>query len=339
MDALLEMLDKYQCHLKRGSLSMADYLRNNYNDYLKDLTDAANSDNNNLVGKEMCEFVQAHLTEIKEITDKLIEVLLMYNKGKIIPASNLAFETFSMMKKQLMYRYYGADEINTYYRIRSYENKFEICRKELFHIPIHKKHLVSTERYSMPGHPCLYLSSQDELCWYECKKPDEFVIARFELPRDKSNCLKFIDFSEKLMPLMHSFSSWFHNEDDKDSVRKYLLKYLYTYPLRAACSVQVEFPRGNFKEEYIISQLLVQWILNDEDFDGVRYESCSQSEEVKTMGGHNIVLVTSNYDGDGYDEKLRKSIMICDPILVNTKGEKDVYNWDLPDNYDTKQYI
>ena len=339
MDDLLEILDKYRCQLKRNSLSMARFLSNNFDDYLKDLNKAAKSGNNKLVGKEMSELVLKNLPQIKNISEKIIEVFSLYDQGKIISASNMAFDIFSSMKKQLMYRYYGAAEINTYYRIRSYdENKYEISRKAIFHIPIHKKHLGRTERYSMPGHPCLYLSSQEELCWYECKKPDNFIIARFELPREGCNYLKFIDFSEKLMPLMHSFFNWFHNEDNKDPVRKYLLKYLYTYPLRAACSVQVEHPNGNFKEEYIIPQLLVQWILNDKDFDGVRYESCSSSEEVKTMGGHNIVLVTSNYDCDGYDKKLRKSIMICDPILVSIK-EEDMFNWCIKDNYDTKQHF
>ena len=340
MDDLLEILDKYRCQLKRGSLSMAEYLRKNYDDYLNDLAHAAHSTNNQLVGKEMSELVIKHLPDIKKISDDIIKVLLLYDRGKIISASNLAFEVFSFMKNHLMYRYYTGNDFNTYYRIRPYKtDNFDLCRKELFHIPISKKHLVRTERYSMPGHPCLYLSSQEELCWFECNKPEEFAIARFELPRDEDNCLKFIDFSEKLMPLMHSFFCWFHNENDKDSVRKYLLKHLYSYPLRAACSVMVEYPEGSFKEEYIIPQMLVQWILIDDDFDGVRYESSSNSDEVKFMGGHNIVLVTSNYDPDGYDKKLRKLIKICEPVLVKATSVDDITKSYREDNYDTRQYF
>ncbi|MEE0856247.1 MAG: hypothetical protein U0L58_02985 [Ruminococcus sp.] len=340
MDDLLEILDKYKCHLKRGSLSMAEYLKINYDNYLKDLAYAANSTNNQLVGKEMSELVIKHLPDIKKISDDIIKVFLLYDRGKIISASNLAFEVFSFMKNHLMYRYYTGNDFNTYYRIRPHKtDSFDLCRKELFHIPISKKHLVRTERYSMPGHPCLYLSSQEELCWYECNKPEEFAIARFELPRDKDNCLKFVDFSENLMLLMHSFFCWFHNEDDKESVRKYLLKHLYSYPLRAACSVKVEYTEGNFKEEYIIPQMLVQWILNDDVFDGVRYESCSNSKEVKKMGGHNIVLVTSNYDSDGYDEKLRKLIMICEPVLMRANTAEDITKNYYDDKYETRQYF
>ena len=135
----------------------------------------------------------------------------------------------------------------------------------------------------------------------------------FRIPQEEENRLKFIDFSEKLMPLKHSFFCWFHNENDKEAVRKYLLKYIYTYPLRAACSVVVQHHGARFIEEYIISQLLLQWVRNDEDFDGIRYESCSDSDEVKSYGGHNIVLMTKQFDTDGYDVKLRECIKIGVP--------------------------
>ena len=98
---------------------------------------------------------------------------------------------------------------------------------------------------------------------------------------------------------------------------KYLLKYICTYPLRAACSVIVEHPGSSFIEEYVIPQLLLQWVINDDDFDGIRYESCGSSDEVKSMGGHNIVLVTKSFDNDGFDEKLRETIKVGEPSLFD----------------------
>lgn len=223
------------------------------------------------------------------------------------------------MKPQLMQRYSGAYRIENYYRIRGIDevNPFPLERKELFHIPFNKNYLVGTERYSMPGHPCLYLASQAELCWYECGKPEKFALSRFDIPQSEDNYMKFIDFSEKLMPLMHSFFCWFHNEEDVEQVRKYLLKYICTYPLRAACSVVVEHPGSRFIEEYTIPQLLLQWVLNDRDFDGIRYESCNSSDEVKCLGGHNLVLVTNNFDKDGYDSNLRANIKVGEPAVFD----------------------
>lgn len=111
------------------------------------------------------------------------------------------------MKPQLMKRYSGFFRCETYYRLRVVNdvNSFPLERKELFHIPSNKNYLVGTERYSMPGHPCLYLASQEVLTYYECGMPDKFAISKFDIPQCEENYMKFIDFSEKLIPLANSF--------------------------------------------------------------------------------------------------------------------------------------
>ncbi len=319
MDKLLCILEKYRCHLKRGNRPSAEFLRENFTEYIKDAKEALLPADNLLVGEEMCNMVSGEIENIKLNSNRIIEVLELYSRGRIVPASQKAFEVFENMKPQLMQRYSEAYRLETYYRIRGLDESsdFALERKELFHIPYNKNYLVGTERYSMPGHPCLYLASQAELCWYECGKPSKFAISRFDIPQSEDEYMKFIDFSEKLMPLMHSFFCWFHNEKDVEQVRKYLLKYICTYPLRAACSIVVEHPGSRFIEEYIIPRLLLQWVLNDEDFDGIRYESCSLSEDVKHMGGHNIVLVTNDFDMDGYDVNLRSKIKVGAPVVFD----------------------
>ncbi|WP_418202896.1 hypothetical protein [Anaerotignum faecicola] len=324
MDKLLCLLEKYRCHLKRGNKSSVDFLRDNYSEYISDVKAALSPEDNQLVGAEMCKMVSEQIDVIEKNASLLIEVLELYNKGRIVPASQKAFEVFENMKPQLMQRYSGAYRQETYFRIRSVNdsNLFLLSRKELFHIPFNKNYLVGTERYSMPGHPCLYLASQAELCWYECGKPEKFALSRFDIPQSEDDYMKFIDFSEKLMPLMHSFFCWFHNEGDVEQVRKYLLKYICTYPLRAACSIVVEHPGSRFIEEYTIPQLLLQWVLNDCDFDGIRYESCNSSDEVKSFGGHNLVLVTNNFDKDGYDINLRANIKVGEPAVFDINSIK-----------------
>ena len=304
--------------MNRGNKSSVDFLRDNYSEYISDVKAALSPKDNQLVGAEMCKMVSEQIDTIEKNASLLIEVLELYNKGRIVLASQKAFEVFENMKPQLMQRYSGAYRQEAYFRIRSVNdnNPFTLNRKELFHIPFSKNYLVGTERYSMPGHPCLYLA-QAELCWYECGKPEKFALSRFDIPQSEDNYMKFIDFSEKLMPLMHSFFCWFHNEEDVEQVRKYLLKYICTYPLRAACSIVVEHPGSRFVEEYTIPQLLLQWVLNDRDFDGIRYESCNSSDEVKCLGGHNLVLVTNNFDKDGYDVNLRANIKVGEPAVFD----------------------
>ena len=64
MDKLLCLLDKYNCHLKRENKTSVDFLRENYNEYIRDLKAASNVEDNKLVGLEMCDMV---LEQIKNI--------------------------------------------------------------------------------------------------------------------------------------------------------------------------------------------------------------------------------------------------------------------------------
>lgn len=322
MDSLLELLGSFRCHLNRDGKPMVVFLQDNFDQYLLAVKEAANPANNPLLGQTMCQMVSDSINRVEKHANGLIEVLRLYLSGKIVPASIKAFEIFDDMKPQLMIRYSGAERFETYFRIREIDDAkpFPLERKELFHIPYSKNYLVGTERYSMPGHPCLYLASQAELCWYECGRPQKFAISKFDIPQSENNYFKYIDFSEKLMPLMHSFFSWFHNDNDRNAVEKYLLKYICTYPLRAACSVVVEHQGCKFIEEYIIPQLLLQWVINDDDFDGIRYESCNASDEVKCMGGHNIVLPSKVFDADGFDIKLRANVKVGHPSVFDTNN-------------------
>lgn len=339
MDALLELLCKYRCELDRKEQSTVDYLKNNFCEYVRDLSIAAVSDKNPLTGEIMCRFVQNEIESIKNYSQEILKTLKLYDAGRMVEASITAFSVFDKMESFFLQRYSGAFIHEIYYRIRRMnEDKFPMERKELFHIPHSKNYMVKAERYSMPGHPCLYLASQPELCWQECGQPVDFALASFDIPQQEDNCFVFIDFSEKLMPLAASFVAWFNNSDNLDSVRKYLLKYLCTYPLRAACSLKVEHPGAPFIEEYVMPQLLLQWVVNSKKFDGIRYESCIYDERVRCYGGHNLVLPTKEYDEDGYDINLRTRVKVGEPKRFNKKraSEKsllndpeDVFGWGL----------
>ena len=66
---------------------------------------------------------------------------------------------------------------------------------------------------------------------------------------------------------------------------------------------------------------VAQWIeRGDSDFDGIRYESCNSSDEVKSLGGHNIVLVSNKFDSEGYDIRLRncKKVGVPSVFDINT---------------------
>ena len=80
-------------------------------------------------------------------------------------------------KKGLSPKISLADMIHTceadsnFYRVRQLPSIYEVEAKELFHIPISKRGIVKTQRYSIPGYPCLYLGKSIYGCWEEMRRP------------------------------------------------------------------------------------------------------------------------------------------------------------------------
>ena len=356
MDAYLELIKKYKTPLSRGKMSSKQYLQELYNYYIEDLKLATNPKKNILYGKTFCDKMYENIGTVKMLCDNIILMLELYERGKQNEAAVLSINLFDKIKSFLMIQYTGAWRKESFYRIRAYsdDNPFSLCRRELFHVPLSKKEYCKTERYSVPGYPCLYLATQPELCWYECKKPSKFAISKFQVPQEIGDTMHLVDFSEKMIPLAHSFFCWRCNEKEKtniENVENYLAKCLVTYPLRAACSLIASYDSDvAFKEEYIIPQLLLQWINSDTTFDGVKYETVSEYDETYCYGGSNVVFVSKEFDHDGYARNLRNRIKVASPLLIDVDNlilldwmstgktkEECIFGWGMesgPEDYD-----
>ena len=331
LDAILEIIKKYKTPLNRGNQTSKEYLRSLFDNYIYDLKSALPYNLNRLYGEIMSNKIESKIQIIKNLCDEIIEIFELYEEGQQSKAAMVSFDSFNRIKPYLMMKYTGAWQKEWFYRIRIYDERkpFSLERKELFHVPLSKKELCATERYSMPGYPCLYLATQPELCWYECKKPKVFAISKFDIPQEIENTMCLVDFSEKMIPLAHSFFCWRYNEKEEKEIEKienYLCKFLIIYPLRAACSLIASYDSHvSFKEEYIIPQLLLQWINSDTDFDGVKYETVSEYNESHCYGGANVVFVSKGFDKDGYARNLKNKIKVATPKII------DIDNLNLPD--------
>ena len=82
MDKLLEILGKHRCHLRRGSLRMADYLEQDFRSYIGDVKQALSINENRLVGAEMCKMVESQLDEMETNAAGIVNVLRLYGSGK-----------------------------------------------------------------------------------------------------------------------------------------------------------------------------------------------------------------------------------------------------------------
>lgn len=128
---------------------------NKYKLFLQELDDDQRPDN--------WDDFSAHVVKV---IDKIKDVALNSYKG--LP-STAGTKLSNMMKDygdKLIRKEIPAD--TSFYRMRKIEDRrTNITYDEMFHIPLNKRRMVTTQRYSTPGYPCLYLGKSIYTCWEE----------------------------------------------------------------------------------------------------------------------------------------------------------------------------
>ncbi len=203
------------------------------------------------------------------------------------------------------------------YRMRTIKQRNKVGINDLFHIPLNKRGIVKTQRYSAPGIPCLYLGESIYVCWEEMLRPDlsNCFISRFENQKE----LRLLDLS------IPELSEWLETDSDGKytlDTNDTLVSSLYRLPLLIACMVEVKNIDDVFKPEYMFSQLIMEMITNhlretldlrkDEPlFVGVYYTTVHQHEDF----GFSISTVNG-----GFNYHLLNNIAI--PVMRPTSPKK-----------------
>jgi len=163
--------------------------------------------------------------------------------------------------------------------MRSSKEYYMYDSGNMFHIPFNKRNLVTNQRYSIPGFPCLYLGTSLYVCWEELNRPDLETI----------NCAAFrnttvLDFLTIDLP------TW---SQIKDVIA---FKRIIIYLL---CTIIVKDRNASFKFEYLIPQLIMQCLVTynetaSKKIDGIAYIS-SRYYDTKNMVYENIKPQMKNY--------------------------------------------
>jgi hypothetical protein len=240
---------------------------------------------------------------------------LIYFRTKII-ASN---SKFYRVKKE-----YKADELLDRGHEDGINLKYDIS--ELFHVPFHKRKAIGTNRFSIPGFPCLYLSESLTTSWSECiEKPNEAFHA---IGYSNHRPLYIADISpfEFTTPeiVRHDGKDYLYQLDLNPNV---LLGYGHLYLLVLACHSKVEYyfdynGEVKFKSEYIIPQLLLQWFKeNGVLVDGIRYLSCTAKQKFSEtkLSPFNYVLPVQDLTETGHCSHL-SHIFSKSPVYSCLKG-------------------
>lgn len=223
---------------------------------------------------------------------------------------------------------------------RVYDNR-PYPRSRIFHTPYSLRSRVSTNRYSIAGHPSLYLGTSLELCCNELKivPSDLAIAARFQLEREleySNTVIRVIELGIKPQDFLFEEQ----NDNAQRTIPRYLLQnksirtaYLLWYPLIAACSYIRVNKDDPFAAEYIIPQLLMQWVRmegesnHSSEYDqliGIRYFSCAS---VKSSDmGFNYVFPTSG-------QQISPNLPFCSVLARSFRLTKPVFIHEYPSVY------
>lgn len=316
------------------------------------------------------EFLQA----IDNIDEGTITEELKNNRKKLKNVCNLIFksattyyvgfpskayyefeETMTIIEDFLILKNVGVvfNELTPYYRARKGEGK-QYQRHEMFHIPFEDREKVTTQRFSVPGLPCLYLSNSIYVCWEELRRPD---INKMQISRCKLENMryKFLDISltpSFMCTMLENISSKESAEFSKrtqkealDSWNKGSLNFIMRWPLIAACSIKVKKEDAAFKPEYIFPQFLLQWVTHSKNYQGIKYFSVEANlvDNFNFSRLINYAIPVKTIAASGYCKDLTNSFSITNPIswelltIINPevtkhnqdKFEKNIYKLGL----------
>ncbi len=300
--------------LNRTINDFQGYLNDIFHKYLSVVRDICNKipENYNLIKN-------IDLQNVEEVCNKILSSLQEYYKGY----PNTAFTElkdaldWNLSPEGYLFHIMALQDgnIQKLYKMRVGTNH-TYTSDEMFHIPFELRGLVNTNRYSIPGLPCLYVGSSPLTCWEELNKPDlNITQTSLFLGTD----LSYLNLStppgaviDKLI-LTHNFYGY--SDKKLEQTFRELLSYVVVWPLMAACSVRVKNTTDSFKPEYIIPQLLLQWI-RQSSFDGVCYFSTKiNNYSMKTAGFYrNFAFPAQEQKIEGHCSILRGKFDITDAV-------------------------
>lgn len=190
-------------------------------------------------------------------------------------------------------------------------------KKDFLHIPFNKRGIVSTQRFSIAGVPCMYFGATSYVCWLELDKPAdrEFNISSYEVPLD--TIVLNLAITQMLI----------NGLSNREEMHEDVKTMIELFPLIIATSFNVrECPRS-FRSEYIISQLIMQ-CLSELKIDSVAYISKKvENDSANYPYCINLAIpMKKKQDSQNYSEFARR-ILFTNPInLAEFKNLMDRSN-------------
>jgi hypothetical protein len=196
--------------------------------------------------------------------NKILQLLISYKDNEFVYSSiadSCAFRAltpFKTSENTEVQRWIDSNlkaELNFYKARISDDPSKRFTPEEMLHIPFTDRDIIKTQRFSIPGIPCMYFATSSYGCWIEMGKPQDnfFNVCSYKIPND----LKVINLVWPWSLICGLTSGIEYGYKYKIDMDKLIINLIELWPLVCATSFCVDEPKRQFKSEYIISQLIM----------------------------------------------------------------------------------
>lgn len=235
----------------------------------------------------------------KDQKDIICSSIESYLQGDIVECYNKIFKKYFWEKHGIEKNIFYKPLLENYpfYRLRVNDSNTPFTYQDMFHIPFNLIEMVSNQRFSISGYPCLYLGNSSYCCWEELQRPN-FDRCNFSILKSNTS-LNFFDLTPPIT---------IKSKHD-----------LYRLPLVVSCALKFTKDKSPFKAEYIISQAVLQSL--------VRFNNknilLSYSSEISKF--HGLIYLSTHADKSLYTDLN----YICNYVIPTVNRKNDVYCQDL----------
>lgn len=261
----------------------------------------------------MTDEAQGHNTKPFKLLDdarQFYEITMSCINQLFAGCSQVAFEKLEKFLTENTYHYmcmlpHLYPDGHAFYKIRPSQS-FAVKDGEMFHLPFELRHNVSTQRYSVPGYPTLYLAGNPDTGRREVggNDWDGVTCCTFRFKGEA----KFFDIG---YPTSNEPGLW------------ELYSLFACYPLLMACMVSVKHKDAPYKPEYALPQLLFNVVRmhNHEGFAGIAYMSNKADSRISktSFSRRNFALFIKRVnEAKGYDNDLASKLQVSEFLRMNT---------------------
>lgn len=309
---LIDLLsdDVFVLPVQKGRCPTVDVLARKCGSYIKLLKRLNNCD-------KFTRTIKEQIPQIEFLCEGLVKVITHYLNGK----PHKAYSEFASAMSKLDVFYSIRDRIKypeqiSLFRIRESGNRY-LKKKDIFHVPFELRGMVRSQRFSINGYPCLYFGSSVYVCWEELNRPnfDNFFVSEFRLLRHSAKILDLtFDVNQSKRILSNT------NKDDEfyDYQVFKVCEKIIIFPLIISCSLIEKESTDIFKEEYVIPQILLEWVRDTNEIDAIQYSSVSLPDyNLNDSLFTNYVFPAKHYNPVGFCSHLAEMFELTDPISWN----------------------